>query len=84
MGQERVGKIIAEAAWDAAEGAAQAALIKRSTKWIRENLYTPQAVLKAMDIAGGTLGFKVLKYSEPSKRKTKDITGVVYFPVEVI
>jgi hypothetical protein len=71
MGQERVGKIIAEAAWDAAEGAAQAALIKRSTKWIRENLYTPQAVLKAMDIAGGTLGFQGLEVLRTVETKNK-------------
>mmetsp|Transcript_19788 Transcript_19788/g.35910 ORF Transcript_19788/g.35910 Transcript_19788/m.35910 type:complete len:289 (+) Transcript_19788:109-975(+) len=61
MGPDRVGKIIAEAAWDAAEGAGQRELIKKSSKWIRDNVYTAWGVLRKMDINGGTLGLQGLE-----------------------
>lgn len=56
MGNERVGKLIGDVAWEVCEGAAKESILKHSIQWIRKEMYSPPPVLKAMDIAGGQLG----------------------------
>mmetsp|Transcript_14158 Transcript_14158/g.25658 ORF Transcript_14158/g.25658 Transcript_14158/m.25658 type:complete len:263 (+) Transcript_14158:825-1613(+) len=58
MSTQDLGKNVAQVAWDACEGAAREALIALSSKWLRDNVFTPPAVLEAMDRAGGTLGYE--------------------------
>ena len=63
MGKERIGELLSDVVWDVRDSAAQPNLLKKSSKSIRDNLYTPHAVLKAMDIAGAALngqGLEVL------------------------
>ena len=53
-----IGLNVGDAWWKFHEGIAQGDIIKIKRKYLRENLFTPQAILKAMDLTGGTCNLK--------------------------
>lgn len=62
MGRSRMGKLLAEAFWTLLLGSmAQSHLIRLASMWLRENVFTPWKVLRAMDLAGGLLSFSGLE-----------------------
>mmetsp|Transcript_7423 Transcript_7423/g.13343 ORF Transcript_7423/g.13343 Transcript_7423/m.13343 type:complete len:254 (-) Transcript_7423:544-1305(-) len=72
MGPERIGQLISDVLWDAADGAAQPMLLKKSFKHIRETMYTAHGVLKARDITGAALngqGLEVLRTVQTKNEK---------------
>ena len=72
MGKERIGELLSDVVWDVRDSAAQPNLLKKSSKSMRDNLYTPHAVLKAMDIAGAALngqGLEVLRTVETKNER---------------
>eukprot|EP00978_Attheya_sp_CCMP212_P039803 scaffold210768_cov66-Attheya_sp.AAC.3 len=64
FGHQKGGKLISDVAWEVCEGPAKESIVKHSTQWIRQNLYSPATVLKAMDIAGGTLGQQGVEFGD--------------------
>ena len=54
----RVGKNVADACWDLMDGVDQFALMKKGRTYLRENVFTPQAILRRIDMAGGVCNLK--------------------------
>ena len=55
---DTIGKIIGDVAWRIRDGAAQIKIMQHARTYLRTFVYTPQAVLRAMDMAGGTCNMK--------------------------
>jgi hypothetical protein len=69
-----LGSLVAEAVFHPyfVDGVALEYIVKRAKKWLRSNVFTPQEILKQMDIHGGTLnyqGISVLNDVETSAYK---------------
>jgi hypothetical protein len=62
-GITQLGRLIAKAVFDDRFAMGKGALqfvIHRAKLWLRKHVYTPQAILKEMDLAGGTLNYNGL------------------------
>jgi hypothetical protein len=90
MNSSRTGALVAKAVWN--HGSFQPHLLKLACKHFREKIFTPYNILRAMDLAGGTLsyeGIDVLRGVEtcgvkgcqgtiiPSKSEIKRMVGIV-------
>ena len=53
-GARRVGEAIAKACWNVRDGVARSGMMTIARTHLRENVFNPQNILKAMDLAGGT------------------------------
>ena len=52
-GAKKLGEVISDVCWNLREGFTQHFLMSKARTYIRDVVYTPQAVLKALDLAGG-------------------------------
>ena len=54
----RNSQLLALVLWNYADGVCQEFLISMAKAWLRRNVFTPWAILREMDIAGGTLSYE--------------------------
>ena len=67
-----VGKIIGDVAWKIRGGAAQFKIMQHARSYLRAFVYTPQAVLKAMDMAGGICNMKAYDIIRKIETESRD------------
>ena len=69
----RIAEQLAFVIWRFAGGICQQFVVKIAKEWLRKNVYTPWALLREMDLAGGTLsyeGIEVLRRVETKGEKS--------------
>jgi hypothetical protein len=54
----RIAQLLALVLWNYADGVCQQFVITMAKAWLRQNVFTPWAILREMDIAGGTLSYE--------------------------
>ena len=57
-GIKKIGKTVSEACWQFREGIARPLMMTRARTYLRANVFTPQAILSALDLAGGVCSLK--------------------------
>ncbi len=62
LSKSNLGSLVAEEVFhpDFVDGVALDYIIKRAKKWFRSNVFTPQEILKQMDIHGRTLNYQCI------------------------
>ena len=53
MGGKKLGKAISSVCWSFCGGIARPGLMRKTRTYLRENMYTSQAILSALELAGG-------------------------------
>lgn len=78
-GRVRLGKELATLISEYSEAVCHEALMKKARVWLRNNVFTCYNILRAMDRAGGTLGYEGIEIL-----RLVDTKGVKYFQGSVI
>jgi hypothetical protein len=74
----RIAQLVASVTWTYAGGICKHFVVKIAKEWLRKNVYTPWAILREMDLAGGTLSYESIEVLRRVETKgEKSVRGCV-------
>ena len=72
LSPKRIGKEISDACWEYRDGVAKFSIMQKARKYLREHVFTPHAILRKLDIAGGICNLKAYMVLVGVERDSKD------------
>ena len=76
LGGRKIGQAISNACWEVRNGIARNQIMKTARSYLRDHVFTPSNILRAMDLAGGVCNLQAYEVIRSVEFVAKDPYGI--------